>query len=266
MANNTVTKSTISTGSRLSQKWKLPQSVVVWLGLIAYVILVKFILVALRPDMLALTAQFTWSNIAILTVMGFVGLLFYKLAAFPEPLERGISNRVRFLIPLGIGTGIAIVAILIDRVTGGTEFVEQQLNVSSFNVSFPSSLFVYTGGLVLVEAEYRILLLSFFMWLVGNVILRKKGNERVFWFVAVILSLYEPLTQGGGILLAETGIDVTKAFFLLFLPYFATSYPLNLLQAYYFKKYGFLSSTVVRLGYYLMWHVVYGSLIYPTLR
>jgi hypothetical protein len=261
MANNT-----ISADMTTPRKWQLPQSVIVFLVLIAYVILCKYIVAALQTDMLALDMLFTWSNIGLGTAMGFIGLLFYERAGFPEPLESGISNRFRFLIPLGIGVGIGVAAILIDLVTGGTAFVEQQLNVSSFNVSFPSSLFVYTGGLVLVEAIYRLLMLSFFTWLIVNVILRKKGNHRVFWIVAIILSGYEPITQGIGILLAETGINVTQAFFLLFLPYFVTSYSLNLTQAYYFKKYGFLSSTAVRLTYYVMWHIVYGSLIYPALN
>jgi hypothetical protein len=244
----------------------IPQSVIVWLALIAFVILVKFILIALSPDLMGFEEQFTWENIGIHTVIGLVGILFYELARFPEPLAAGVSNRVRFLIPIGIGFAIGIVAVLIDQVTGGTAFIEQQLQVSAFNVAFPASLFVYTGGLVLVEAFFHILPYSLIMFLFANVILRKPGSDKVFLWVAIIVSLAEPLLQGLGIVFARGGIDLPRVLLTIYLPYFITSYPLNLVEARYFKKHGYLAAAAVRLGHYLMWHVIYGSLIYPGLR
>jgi hypothetical protein len=50
-----------------------------------------------------------------------------------------------------------------------------------------------------------------------------------------------------------------------FLPYFITSYPLNLGQAVFFRKYGFLASFAMRLGFYVIWHIVYGNFIYPSI-
>jgi hypothetical protein len=209
----------------------IPQSVIVWLGLMAFVVLVKFILIALSPDLMNFEEQFSWANIGIHAVIGLVGILFYELARFPEPLAIGVSNRVRFLIPINIGLAIGVIATLIDQFTGGTAFVEQQMGVSSFNVAFPASLFVYTGGLVMVEAFYHILPYSLIMWLLANVILRKPGSDKVFWVIAIILSLAEPLLQGLGIVFAKSGIDVPRILLTIYLPYFITSYPLNLVQA-----------------------------------
>jgi hypothetical protein len=88
----------------------------------------------------------------------------------------------------------------------------------------------------------------------------------VFWVIAIILSLAEPLLQGLGIVFAKSGIDVPRVLLTIYLLYFITSYPLNLVQARYFKKHRYLAAASVRLGHYMMWHVIYGSLIYPGLR
>ncbi len=48
------------------------------------------------------------------------------------------------------------------------------------------------------------------------------------------------------------------------LPVFVLAYLLNLGQAIAFRRSGFLASFTLRLGEYMMWHVVYGNFIYPT--
>jgi hypothetical protein len=37
----------------------------------------------------------------------------------------------------------------------------------------------------------------------------------------------------------------------------AEGFGLNLTQAAFFRRYGFVASIVVRLGYYVVWHVLY---------
>jgi len=50
-----------------------------------------------------------------------------------------------------------------------------------------------------------------------------------------------------------------------FLPDFITNYPVNFGQAAFLRKYGFLAPFAMRLGFYVMWHIVYGNFIYPLL-
>ena len=69
-------------------------------------------------------------------------------------------------------------------------------------------------------------------------------------------SLIEPLTQDMD--LFQFGVGLMASVFLL-------DYALNLTQAALFRKYGFLASFMVRMGYYIIWHIAYGSLIYPLL-
>ena len=42
---------------------------------------------------------------------------------------------------------------------------------------------------------------------------------------------------------------------------FIPDYAFNFVQAAYFRRYGFLSAIVVRLGVYLVWHVIYGNFV-----
>jgi len=245
---------------------QIPGSVFAWLGLVAYLIVCKFVLTFLPPiNVNVVVSEFAWSTIAVYAVIGFIGVLLSLKTGFPDALDKSISNRQRFVIPIIMGAGLGILAIVIDHFTHGTKFLEAQSGEASFNVYFPASLFVYSGGIVLVEAIFRIFAIPFFLWLISNLILRQRGQNQTFWFLAVLLSLFEPVTQGLGIIFLKPSADPVMLLLTQFLPYFITNYPLNLGQAVFFRKYGFLASFSMRLGFYVMWHVVYGNFIYPFL-
>jgi hypothetical protein len=245
----------------------IPGSIKAWVGLVGYLIAVKYILTFLPPlNVKIVASEFAWSTITLYAVLGSVGVLLSMITGFPDALDRAISNRQRFVIPLLVGAGLGVLAILIDQFTHGTKFVEMQSGEASFNIYFPASLFVYSGGIVMIEAIFRIFTIPFFLWLISNLILRGRGQERTFWILAFVLSLFEPATQGLGILFLKPSTDPLMLLLTQFLPYFVTNYPLNLGQAAFFRKYGFLASFTMRLGFYVMWHVVYGNFIYPFVR
>jgi hypothetical protein len=241
-------------------------SVKAWLTLVAYLLAVKFILMFLPPlNVKIVASEFAWSTIAVFGVIGFVGVLLSMLTGFPDALDKSISNRQRILSPITLGASLGIFAIIIDQFTHGAKFLEMQSGEASFNIYFPASLFVYTGGIVLVEAVFRIFAIPLFLWLISTLILRGRGQNPTFWILAVILSLFEPVTQGLGIIFLKPSADPLMLLLTQFLPYFVTNYPLNLGQAIFFRKYGFLASFAMRFGFYMMWHVVYGNFIYPAL-
>ena len=243
----------------------MPTTVVAWLGLVGYLVVAKVILPLLPDiDVAIIAREFQWPAIGIVAAMGLIGALLAEPTGFMPALDPRVTNRQRFLGPALGGMAIGVLAVLIDIVTQGTKFIEAQTGEASFNVSFPTSLPVYTAGAVSVEALYRLLPFPVLFGLIGYVILRRRWEPKVFVIVAVILSLFEGLTQGLGILLMKPSENIWVPFFTVFLPYFATNYPLNLLQAFLFRKRGLLASFSMRVGYYLIWHILYGSLIYPT--
>ena len=245
---------------------QVPGSVVAWLGLVAYLIASKYILTFLPPiNIKVIASEFAWSTIVIYAAIGLIGVLLSLKTGFTDALDDRVSNQQRFLLPITIGAALGILAIVLDQFTHGSEFLESQSGEASFNVYFPASLFVYSGGIVLVEAVFRIFAVPFLLWLISNLFLHGHGQNQTFWVLAILLSLFEPVTQGLGVIFLKPSANPIPLLLTQFLPYFITNYPLNLGQAVFFRKYGFLASFTMRLGFYIMWHVVYGNFIYPLL-
>jgi hypothetical protein len=245
----------------------LPTSVVAWLALVAYTVLAKLALGMLPAiNVKIIASDLSWPNIVAFGVLGLIGASLCERTGFMPALDARVSNRQRFLVPLPAGAGLAVLAILIDIVTHGTKFIETQTGEASFNVYFPASLLVYTAGITNVEAFFRVFPLPLLQGLISNVILRNKWPERVYWVLAIVLSLIEPATQGLGIVFLKTSESLLNVLLTKFLPYFVTNYPLNLGQALFFRKRGLLASWAMRLGFYLLWHIVYGNFIYPLVR
>jgi len=88
--------------------------------------------------------------------------------------------------------------------------------------------------------------------LVSSVVLKGRGWTPLFWVLADLTSLIEPVSQAAvlgvlpGTLLAAVLIEI---------------FAVNLAQTYLFRAYGFLAAIVMRLGLYLAWHIIRGILL-----
>jgi hypothetical protein len=260
---NLYTKSeTASRGSIFSS------SVFVWLILVGYLALVKMIILPLFPpiEIDSIAAIFGWDVIATAGILGTVGLWIADRTGFMPALDPGVSNRQRYVVPLLIGGGIGILASLLDLVTKGTQFIAENMGVSSFNTDYPLSLFIYTSGTVVIEAIFRLFLFPVLLWLISYVVLKRRWQEQTFWVLILLFSFLEPLGQLTGQMTPEVMENFGQFFVMMFLPMLLTNYPMGVAQAYLFRRYGFLASFMVRMGYYIIWHIAYGSLIYPLLN
>jgi hypothetical protein len=237
-------------------------SLIVWAGVIALVVAAKFALTQLPPINIPLIrSEFAWATIGVYAAIGGIGVLLAAFINLPPPLGGNISAVTRFIGPLLIGAVLAIAAILIDRVTHGTDFLAQQTGQPTFNVEYPQSLFVYSAGAVLAESVFRLLPLPLLLLLTYAFVKSPEGRARGFVVIALLVALFEPVLQGGGII-ALGGGDKQALFMTQFLPYFVTSYPLNLAACFAYRDGGFLSPIATRLGFYLVWHIVYGNFLY----
>ena len=242
-------------------------SIFVWLFLVGYLALVKIVILPLFPpiEIDSIAAIFSWGAIVSAGSIGLVGLWIADRTGFMPALDPRVSNRQRYLIPLLFGGGIGILASLLDLVTKGTQFIAENMGVESFNTDYPLSLFVYTSGTVIVESLFRLFPLPVLLWLISYVVLKKRWQEQTFWVLALLLSLLEPLFQLIGQMTPEVMANFWPFFVALFLPMLLTNYPMGIAQAFVFRRYGFLASFSLRMGFYIIWHIVYGSLIYPLL-
>lgn len=250
------------------RKHVLSSTLMVWFLLVGYLALVKIVILPLFPpiEIDSIAAIFNWDVIAIAGFVGLVGLWLADRTGFMPALDPSVSNRQRYLIPLLIGCGIGALASLLDLVTKGTQFIAENMGVSSFNTDYPLSLFIYTSGTVVIEAVFRLFLFPVLLWLISYVVLKKRWEEQTFWASILIFSFLEPLGQLSGQMTPQVMENFGQFFVMMFLPMLLTNYPMGVAQAYLFRRYGFLASFMVRMGYYIIWHIVYGSLVYPLLN
>jgi|SRR5215469_10292852 len=230
----------------------LRTSLLAYADLMAYLAFVK-IIITFAPAVFRSTVQakvFAWPAIAIFTAIGFLGVFLADRTCFPSAWGGDLSAWRRFLTPTLWGLALGGLAIATDAVTGWTELVAAQMHLPSIHINWPASLLIYPGGAIIVEVIYRILLIPLLLWLVSSLILRGRSQEGVFWILAVLTSLLEPLSQD-----LNAVLHGPQQF--TFAIVFAEDFALNFVQASIFRKYGFLSAIWVRVVFYLLWHVLW---------
>jgi hypothetical protein len=185
----------------------------------------------------------SWVAVILAAVLGFVTLKLAQRTGFPDMWDKKISNKQRFLIPVLFGLGFAVIQIIL---------VASVLSLDIPMVKFPLSIPVYLFGGIILEIFYRLIPMVLLVWLISNLILGKRWQEQVFWVVAILLCLLEPIMQTIGVY--QMGIIAsTLLAAVLFIFVFAG----NLIPTYFFRKYGFLAAIVWRLTDYLVWHIIW---------
>jgi hypothetical protein len=152
------------------------------------------------------------------------------------------------LLPALVGLGLGAVNLTLLGFTGFAQVLAAAANVSSINVAFPASVLFYSGGAIILEAIYRLILITLPLWLIANVILRKRGQTQVFWILALLTSAFEPAAQ----------MTFLAGHLELMLISGGAMYGMNVLEAHVLRRYGFLAPLVFRLAYYLVSHIVGG--------
>jgi hypothetical protein len=190
---------------------------------------------------------FSWATIVSVSLAGLIGLVLTPRAGFPEMWDPRVSRRQRFVVPAIIG------------LVYGVETVLRDLAVPSpVHLRFPLSIPFYAYGAILLEIMLRLFAVTALTWLVSNVVLRGRGQAAAFWLAAVVAALYEPWPHIVEELhasppIATPGIFVQWALQPLFVS--------NVVSAYVFRRYGFIAPLVMRLCFYLVWHILYGGLL-----
>ncbi len=226
-------------------------SVWVWLALVAYLVIVKIILDAFLPQAFADPAQasqFSWVSLAIYSVVGLVGVLLSLRTGFPDAWEAGQSLWPRLILPTAIGIGLGILMVLIDLSTGFTRLFAANHGLTQQYTNFPSMFLIFTAAPIIVETAYRLFIIPLLLWIVSSLILKGKVQTEIFWILAILTSLLEPLGQISDLQVLPQVLAIT-----LGVIYFG----INMIQAGFFRKYGFLAAIMVRVGFYLVWHVLY---------
>lgn len=228
----------------------LRMSIKVWLGLVAYLGLVKIIITFFPATFSSVdqAAVFAWPALGIWAVLGAIGIWFAHRTGFPSAWDTRLSNRQRLWIPIAIGLAYALFEVAFDLLTGYSKFEVALHHATKVNIDFPASLWIYPGGAIIVEVVYRLFLIPLLLWLISNMLLQGRGQTQTFWALALLTSFIEPLTQD--VAAIQLGTVMLAAVLL-------KGFGLNFLQAALFRRYGFLAAILMRVAFYLIWHVLY---------
>ena len=184
------------------------------------------------------------TNILILLI-GVPFLFFQEKAKLPNFWQDNITHKKRFLFPIAIGIVFGILDVLVFK---SILHPEPYQELPPFVQPFPYSIFIYISGAFEVEVFYRLIPLTLIL-LFGNWYKDGEYYNTFFWAGAILTAIREPLEQ-----LPE--VNVLLLTYSLF-----TGLLMNFLQAIWYRKAGFLATLSIRLGHYLIWHILLGVYI-----
>ena len=236
--------------SHFGRAMRLSPPIIVWLGLVAYLVVVAVLFRTIVPVTFVDRSQAVFFEPGVLLAMSGLGLIGVWLAAktgFPDPLGPRISHVQRFGIPTLLGLAAGTLFLLTDVGTGMSRLQVEQLNVPATDIAFPASAFGYSVGTIHTEIIFRLFTIPVLLWLISTLLLRGRGQEATFWVLAILTSTIEPLTQ-------LAGYRVLPLLPLLFV--LLQAFGMNVAQAAMFRQYGFLASITLRLAFYLIYHYV----------
>jgi hypothetical protein len=182
-----------------------------------------------------------FSNVWIVAI-GIPFLFLQSRAGLPEFWDNTVSARMRLFIPVIIGIAFGVLDVVVFKVIMHPEPYQE---LPPFLQPFPYSLFLYLSGALEVEVFYRLIPITLIL-LAGNWLKGGKYYNAFLWTAAVLTSLREPIEQ-----LPEGNVLLIGYSFL-------TGFLMNFIQAVMYKKAGFVASLSVRLGHYLIWHIMLG--------
>ena len=183
-----------------------------------------------------------WEGVGWL-LLGLPFILLQTEAGLPEVWEPAVSIRQRIWYPLLIGLAFAIPDVVL---IGFVLHPEPYEALPPFTQPFPYSLALYGAGAIEIEIFYRLIPITLVLWLVGKVLLKSRYPQQVFWIIAVLSAIREPLEQ----------FPDGTVWFMVYAT--VTGFAFNLLQAVYFRKAGFAAALMIRLGHYSLWHILFG--------
>jgi hypothetical protein len=181
----------------------------------------------------------------LILLVGLPFLFLQKQAGIPDFWEKQISNRSRIWIPGLIGVGFGLLDVVIIK---GILHPEPYTELPPFLQPFPYSLFLYFSGAFEIEIFYRLIPIVLVL-AVFSKINQGKYSDHAFWVIAILTALREPLEQW------PSGENWFIAYALI------SGFAMNFIQAIYFRKAGFIGNLSLRLGHYLLWHILLGVFV-----
>ncbi|MFC2060467.1 type II CAAX prenyl endopeptidase Rce1 family protein [Chloroflexota bacterium] len=192
----------------------------------------------------------------MLVVYGGLGILGLKLSqkiGFTDLWDSRISNRQRFLIPALIGVGIGVFFVVVDVI-----FSQFHTFGPLPHPQFPASIVASLIAGIGEELIFRLFIISFWVWLVSYVILKKKWQNQIFWIVAVLSALAFAFGHVPTIMILFKLESINQIPPALLIEIILLNGAVSVFAAYYFRKFGFLAPVGIHFWADIVWHVIWG--------
>jgi len=186
-------------------------------------------------------------------LLGFVGLILWRSLGFPEIWDETVTNRQRFLVPAIVGGVLGVVLIVADLIFSPFNGIGRLIH-PPFPTSFVASISAGIGE----EILFRLFFISFWTWLVGKIILRRRGLAIVFWVVSTLSALAFAAGHLPSLMIIYGVTNPSQFSPVLLLQIFLLNGLISIFAAYYFRKYGYLAAVGVHFWTDIIWHAVWG--------
>lgn len=197
------------------------------------------------------------ANAAIMLILygglGFLGLKFSSKLGFADIWDLKVSNKQRFLIPALVGGGIGIFFILVDII-----FSKFHTLGPITHPPFPTSLVASVTAGIGEEVIFRLFFISFWVWLISYVILKKRWQNQIFWIVTLFSALAFALGHFPSVVIIFNLNTIQEIPFALISEIILLNGVISIFAAYYFRKYGFLAAVGIHFWTDIIWHVIWG--------
>jgi len=246
---------------------KLSPSIKIYIGLIIILAILSAITVffptfqGLMPPQELPTSKpvLALANAGIMLIiyggLGILGLKLSQRIGFADLWDGRVTNRQRFLIPAIIGVGTGALFILGDTVLS---------QFHSFgplpHPEFPLSLLASLTAGIGEEVLFRLFFISFWVWLVSYVILKKRWQNQVFWIVTILSALAFALGHTPALMIIYDLNGLNEIPPALMTEIILLNGTISLIAAYYFRRFGLLAAVGIHFWTDVVWHVIWGAI------
>jgi hypothetical protein len=181
-----------------------------------------------------------WHN--LLLVLPVVPLLLLQQTALLPALPTVHQKKYGWLSTFGAGMIFGVLDVLVIKCILHPEPYRE---LPPFLQPFPYCIPLYTSGALEIELYYRMIPLTVFL-LLDKFLFKLKHRTVILVVLAVITSVIEPIQQ------------FPEGAWWLMVYATVSGIAMNAWQFRSYVQYGFIASLAVRLGHYLIWHILLG--------
>ena len=196
-------------------------------------------------------------NIAVVLILygglGFLGIKLSKNLGIPDLWYPEVTNRQRFLLPALVGAGLGVFFIFADLI-----FSRLHGLGALPHPPFPTSLVASASAAIGEEIIFRLFFISFWVWLISHIILKKKWQNQFFWVITIISALLFALGHLPSVMILFGLEEIGELPMPFLLEIIILNGALSVFAAYYFRKYGFLAPVGIHFWADVVWHGIWG--------